>query len=332
MSRTTKIIIAAGVLVAVGAAAAISQHAGSGHHGRWGGKHHLEGGQEHGFRHRMGMPLTKDEFDSRTRERFARLDRNSDGAIDSAELETSMAERMGRGPGAGKGHRMGQRMIRMFDENRDGKVTSDEFLAGVRKRFAELDIDSDGRITDADLPPMMRDRNALAEGAQGGRRGMMGRGGRGPYGFILGADANRDGAVTLDEAVAFATARFAGLDRNRDGAVDGADREAFRKEMIDWRIKQFMHVHGAGTSGRVTREQFMARASERFARMDFDNDGVVSRGEMPGRGWGMRHGGHGHEGGPGHGYRHRGDGPGMGGERGGPPAQGQGTPPRGPAN
>jgi Ca2+-binding EF-hand superfamily protein len=333
MSKTIKIAIAAGVLVAIGAAAAVSQHAGGGHHGRWmGGMHHgddLGGGFRH---HRMGMSVTKDEYDARTRERFARLDRNSDGAIDAAEVEASFSERMQHGMMGGKGPRMGERMMRMFDENRDGKVTRDEFLAGIRKRFAELDLDNDGRITDADLPPMMRGRNLIAEG--GPQHGMMGRR-AGPFSIVFGADANKDGAVTLDEALAVATARFAQVDRNKDGTADQADRDALRKEMIDWRVKRFIHVHGGDAAGRVTREQFTAKAAERFARMDLNNDGVLSRDEMPGRGrgMGMMHGRHGHGGddvGPGRG--HRGEGPGMGGHHMMPQMPGPGAPGRGPAN
>ncbi len=32
----------------------------------------------------------------------------------------------------------------------------------------------------------------------------------------------------------------------------------------------------------MTREQFAAKTGERFARMDWDNNGVIDRGEMPG--------------------------------------------------
>jgi Ca2+-binding EF-hand superfamily protein len=269
--------------------------------------------------------ITKEDFDARTRERFARLDRNSDGVIDRTELEAgfaALAERMGRGRGAegagpGGGPRAGgprtDGPMHRLDTNRDGKLTRDEMLAGVRKRFAEADLDGDGKITDADLPPLMRGRNAIAEAREGagsgmgpgrGRR-MGGGGGMGPLGGFAGADTNKDNVITLEEAIAHATRRFDLFDRNKDGVIDQADRDGLRKEMTDYRIQRFMHQFGA-KDGKITREQFFARAAQRFAEMDANNDGRITRDDAPGRrgGWRQRF-----EGGE------RGDGP-----RGGPPA------------
>jgi Ca2+-binding EF-hand superfamily protein len=328
MSRRKKILIAAGAVLALGTVAVVTANAYRGHpmghfgffgeegHGRWG----------------FGRgSLTKDEFDGRARERFARIDRNSDGVLDSAEIEASLNERMGRrgpkgGPGAGKmGERMGQHFLAMFDDNRDGKASKDEFLGGVRKRFAELDLDNDGRITDADLPPMMRGRNLLS-----GPGGGMGRGPGGMLGIFREADANKDGVITLDEAMALGEKRFSEHDRNKDGAIDQVDFDALRKEMADYRVKRFIHHFGADKDGKVTREQFMAKSRERFARMDLNNDGTIARDEMPGFGKG-----------PGRGFRGKGrepwhgrgeeTGPGMGprGEQ-GPGMMGPGMGPGGP--
>ena len=40
-------------------------------------------------------------------------------------------------------------------------MTKEEFNRFAKERFADLDVDGDGRITDADLPPMMRGRGLL---------------------------------------------------------------------------------------------------------------------------------------------------------------------------
>ncbi len=288
MSRKTVTIVAAGLLVAAGAVTAMSQTM-SGRGGGWmGGRHgqgdDLSGGFGGHFRH----ALTKDEFDTRTRERFARFDKNNDGVIDATEVEAAFGARINERGGGRMGSGRGQRMLRVFDANRDGKVTKDEYVAGVRKMFAEVDLNNDGRITDDDLPPMMRGRNVLS-GA--GRSGMEHRGhGMGGMRLLMllrDADTNKDGVVTLDEAMAAAEKRFATLDRNKDGAIDAADFDAMRKEMVDYRVKRFIHHFGADRDGKITREQFTAKASERFALMDINGDGTVSRDEMPGRGRGQ---------------------------------------------
>ncbi|MBN9277138.1 MAG: hypothetical protein J0I57_05825, partial [Hyphomicrobium sp.] len=48
------------------------------------------------------------------------------------------------------------------DTRADRSVTKSEYIDEVRRRFAQLDLDNDGRITDADLPPPMRGRGVLS--------------------------------------------------------------------------------------------------------------------------------------------------------------------------
>lgn len=302
MQKRTLAVLTGALLLAGGVAAiaAVGERGGHGHGGpgmmgRGGGWHH---GQGMGGRERV---LTKDEADARARERFARLDKDSNGFIDAAEIEAGLGARMASRPGPGGGQ-MGQRLIQRFDENRDGKVTKDEFTIHLKKRFAQADLDNDGKITDADLPPMMRGQNLLAGEGTGPTmgRGMGRRGGGhgGPmgggmdFGWLRGANANKDGVITLDEALAKGLERFMQLDRNKDGTVEQADFDAMRKEMVDYRIKRFIHRYGADKDGKVSREQFLKEAAERFALADFDNDGRIGRGEM---GPGGRHG----RGGPG---------------------------------
>jgi Ca2+-binding EF-hand superfamily protein len=299
-----KLLIAVGVLAGIGAAAAIAQGHREGR-GPWSGRHgdRMGLGADHGFgpggdmgRHGMfGRSMTQDEFDARTRERFARLDKNSDGVLELAEIEAGLASH-GNERRRGMMHHMGggepgDRLLRRFDTSKDGKVTREEFQAEVRKAFAEMDLNSDGRIDDTDLPPMMRGRNVLAgEGpGMGGGRGMMGGGrfgggGAGPMlGVLRGADANKDGVITLDEALAHAGKEFDRFDRNKDAAVDKADFDALRKEMTDYRVKRFVHAFGGDKDSKVTKDQFYAKAKERFARMDANADGRLDREDFGGR-------------------------------------------------
>ena len=297
------------LLIAGGIGASIAASEGGGREGRMqGGWQGRSGGDDQGSGMGRGgprAPLTDEELDTRVRERFARIDRNSDGIIDKAEVEAMMSD--GRRGGEGRRMRGGDksggersgRILQRFDENRDGKVTKEEFINGIKRRFAEMDLDGDGKITEADLPPILRGSGVLTgvgrlamEGGDsamgrgmraggqrgGGERREMG-GGMGPMiAWLRAADANRDGVITLEEAVAHADKQFARLDRNGDGIVDQADRDLMRKEMTDYRVLRFLHRFGAGKEGKISREQFTKVAKERMARMDDTMGGFEDRG------------------------------------------------------
>lgn len=223
--------------------------------------------------------MTDEEIDARLRERFARLDRNSDGVIDAQELEAAFTSRSGRGAGRhghaegarGAGPMMGRRFIARYDQNGDGKVTRDEFLTVVRERFQRADLDNDGKITDADLPPMLRGQGVLTSPPSGlGMPTMMRRGGRrqggmGMLAWLRNADTNHDGQITAAEVEAAALKRFDALDRNHDGVVDQTDFDALAKDTVAYRVQRFLHTYGADRDGRVTRDQFMKVGKQRWA-------------------------------------------------------------------
>jgi Ca2+-binding EF-hand superfamily protein len=307
-SRKRIALLAAGLVVTAGALAAVA--AAQGHRGGWRSDHMMFGEAfgHGGMRGMFGRPLTKDEFDARTRERFARLDKNGDNVIDAAEIEGAINERMAaRLNRWGGTERIGERLLRRMGAGADGKLTRDAFRTELTRRFVELDLNNDGRIDDNDLPPLMRGRQALSNarfGAFGPMRWLR----------LIGVEA-KDGAISREDVLAAGDRQFDRLDRNKDGVVDKADMDALRKEMVDYRVKRFIHHFGADKDGRVTREQFQAKAAERFARMDLNSDGTVSRDELPGRGMrGWRHGGDGQQGMMGH---RGGMGGGMMGHRGG---------------
>jgi Ca2+-binding EF-hand superfamily protein len=96
--------------------------------------------------------FTLDRLLGRTDRRFARFDKNGDGAVDARDFEAAAAERVDFAT---------RRFLKRFDANGDGKVSKDEFERFAKERFAMLDLDDDGRITEADLPPRMRGMGIL---------------------------------------------------------------------------------------------------------------------------------------------------------------------------
>lgn len=323
------------------AAGAMAERGGDGWQGRHGGggwKHHRRSEGGHGYRHgrhdgkgRRGRrgPMTKEDFDAQTRARFARWDENGDGVVDRAEAEKRITARMERRMerrGGGRGQGRGMRMMNRFDEDRDGTVTKAEIETYITRMFTRMDLDGDGRITDADLPPMMRGLDiikgerphfAMGGGRHEGRR-MHGRHGGVPMlRHMLGADTNKDGEITIEEAQAIGAKRAARFDRNNDGNIDQADRDAMRGEMIDYRVRRFLHRFGANPDTGLTLEQFTTHRNERFARRDVDGDGVLSRRERRGGGHGAGRGGRSHHERGGRGRGHGGPRGGGDGERGG---------------
>jgi Ca2+-binding EF-hand superfamily protein len=152
-----------------------------GRHGRHGGRHgHHRGYDRYGMDDRMGQGMDqnldqgmKQQSDDagqgeaaeagaagkpegsvadrrsrnraeRSQMRFERLDANGDGVIDTADLEARAAERIAW---------FQKKKLHVLDKDGDGKVSRDEFAARSKQRFAELDLDNDGKITVADLPP-----------------------------------------------------------------------------------------------------------------------------------------------------------------------------------
>lgn len=281
MRRSTLFILSglAGV-VGIGAGVAFAEK-GVGRHG--GGAYDSERGEMRrgGWR---GRERTKENVLERARSRFARIDVDSDGTLSRDEITSAMTRRMeGR-----RGRRMERRLERMqrrlarADTNRDGTLTAEEFQARADRRFARFDVNGDGRIDDADLPPGLRGRDVLKPTSSfQPRRRRAGRMIR----RLRAANANGDNVVTKAEAMDFVMKRFARLDRDGSGAVNADDRTAFRQQVVDYRVARFLNRFDATDAGSVSRDAFLKRAEERFDRLDINGDGTISREERGRRGW-----------------------------------------------
>jgi Ca2+-binding EF-hand superfamily protein len=162
---------------------------------------------------------------------FDRLDRNQDGVVDAAELETirkAMAAGGGAKPAAGKpapGGGQFEAMVKNLDKNSDGKITKDE--AGGAPWFDRLDQNKDGVVDAAELETI---RKAMAAG--GGAKPAAGKpapGGGQLDAMLKNLDKNLDGKVTKEEAGG--AAWFDRLDQNQDGVIDAAELETMREGM-----------------------------------------------------------------------------------------------------
>lgn len=128
------------------------------------------------------------------------------------------------------------------------------------------------------------------------------RGERG--GFAMGeafarADANNDGKVTRDEAMAWLQARFTEADANHDGAVTLEEFRAMRqaqrpegrrqapeerRERMGERLGAMFRFVDANGDGRVTFDELRPMGEAAFRAMDRNSDGVLTRDEVRPRG------------------------------------------------
>lgn len=94
------------------------------------------------------------------------------------------------------------------DENNDGNITREEFLARPIAMFEQLDANDDGVISAAERPQ---------RGERGERRADR-----------PNPDADGDGAFSRAEFAAMGAARFERLDANDDGRVTQEEAQAAR--------------------------------------------------------------------------------------------------------
>lgn len=132
------------------------------------------------------------------------MDENGDGLISEAEFLAAAAARV-------------ERRFERRDADGDGLLSSEEATTAPRRgRFADIEIDRDAmhacmeEALGSELEPRPTPEERFAE-----------------------SDVNGDGYVTIDEAVATATARaverFALMDADADGLLDEAEQAAGRE-------------------------------------------------------------------------------------------------------
>jgi Ca2+-binding EF-hand superfamily protein len=177
--------------------------------------------------------VTQEEFLAAVEALFKEVDKNKKGTLDEGALAAALNQFLPQpafgpgGPGVrfggfGMGNPLARPLLDALDTDKDGKVSNDELIAGVKRFFKDSDKDKKGKF----------DEQALAEALSRlfppppgfGPPGGSSPGGFGPGMMFAGAilrraDADRDGKVTLDELVAAAEALFKECDKDKRGAL-----------------------------------------------------------------------------------------------------------------
>ncbi|HEY0326023.1 MAG TPA: EF-hand domain-containing protein [Allosphingosinicella sp.] len=132
------------------------------------------------------------------------------------------------------------------------EVTRDQALARADQRFARLDVNRDGSVTADEARQARQARRAERQGQMFDR-----------------LDANHDGAISREEFGQRQAMR--GERRGGRGMMRGMRRGGPRGEARAARM--------FGGDGVVTREEFRARALQRFERLDTNRDGTITAAE-----------------------------------------------------
>ncbi len=149
-------------------------------------------------------PTTRAQATEMAASRFAKMDVNGDGQLNSGDREARKAARFAKA-----------------DTNGDGALTQAEMAAAQEARKATREA-------------RRAERGDRAEGQHADRRGHGKRGGkhhgmRGGKRMLQMADTNNDGAISQAEFQAAALARFDKADANADGTVTAEEHKAARE-------------------------------------------------------------------------------------------------------
>lgn len=82
--------------------------------------------------------VTRRELEAGLRQMFWQADTNRDGCLDPAEVEAVNQRRIAQDQSTA---------MPLIDWKQDGCVDFDEFAAGIRSLFEQLDLNGDGRVT-----------------------------------------------------------------------------------------------------------------------------------------------------------------------------------------
>jgi hypothetical protein len=120
--------------------------------------------------------------------------------------------------------------------------------------------------------------------------------GRGMSGRMAAIDTNDDGVISDDEAAAQVESVFLAMDSDDDGELteeeymavrmgSGLRRDKERQKMMQERKKARFAEMDADKNGMVSKAEFIASGKARFEAADTDNDGKVTPWEFRAQRW-----------------------------------------------
>lgn len=256
------VLIAAGILVALGGVSAVAAVGGRGYgfgRGMWGsdgGRGQNSGVMLKRLDADKDGSVTLDEFLKSRQEAYEALDADKNGVVNADEIVAPAKE--------GGAFRL-KRLMKRMDQNGDGKITKEEFEKGPKERFVDRDLNDDGKITAGDLPPRQPGKGGWHNGWRGRDKQQGG------------------GELSQEDLLARIGERFKKRDTNADGVLDQAELAAGQAEQLDYQKKSAMHRLDKDRDGKVTRDEFIKKARDRFAALDLDNDGKITAEDLPPR-------------------------------------------------
>jgi Ca2+-binding EF-hand superfamily protein len=206
--------------------------------------------------------ISEDEVPERAKAFFKKLDKNKDGVVDVAEMKSM------QGAGRRRGGADWAKRIRTMDVDKNGSVSREEWK-GRPDSFARLDSDKDGVLSGKEIDAFAK--RATKRGGWKNRPGDA---------LFRRLDVDKDKRISKAEWK-LNPELFARFDANADGyiSLDEVTPKTRGDEMPTGKMSEkFIRKYDKNKDGSVDATEL--GNEKRFAAMDRDGDGVLSRAEI----------------------------------------------------